>query len=53
MNADRFAKDGTDMDYLEKCKVVINGPIHAVAMKDLFERGPFLIRDLVDIILYS
>jgi len=52
-NADRLAEDGLDMDYLEKCKIVINGPIHAVAMKDLFEKGPFLIRDLISILLIN
>lgn len=40
-------------EYLDKCRMVINGPIHAFAMKSIMGRGPFLIKDLNPILFMN
>lgn len=53
MNQENFEKEGVEKDFLEKCRVAVNGPIHAFAMKSIMERGPFLIRDLKPVIFLN
>lgn len=50
LNIENFKKEGIEEDYLEKCSIAVNGPIHPFAMKSIIERGPFLIRDLTPIL---
>ncbi len=50
LNIENFKREGIEKDYLDKCSVAVNGPIHALAMKFIMECGPFLIRDLTPIL---
>ncbi len=50
LNIENFRREGIEKDYLDKCSVAVNGPIHAFAMKSIMECGPFFIRDLTPIL---
>lgn len=52
-NIENLRKEGMEKEYLEKCRIIINGPIHAFAMKSIMERGPFLIKDLNPILFMN
>ncbi len=52
-NIEKFKEKGIEKEYLDKCSIAVNGPIHAFAMKSIMERGPFLIRDLKPILFIN
>ena len=52
-NLENFKEKGIEKEYLDKCSIAVNGPIHAFAMKSIMKRGPFLIRDLVPILFVN
>jgi len=52
-NIENFKREGIEKEYLDKCSIVVNGPIHAFAIKSIMERGPFLIRDLKPILFVN
>jgi hypothetical protein len=52
-NIENLRREGMEKEYLEKCRMAINGPIHAFAMKSIIERGPFLIKDLSPILFIN